>query len=346
MNVHFTYKISKTSDLEKQVKQQLEKLGKYLQVFRPDLVHVKGIIEDSSAREGVIVTVNLRLPSGQMAAQEKSPVASTAVRAAFDALTEQLKRHKQVLRSKHKWARHRDADRRATEIASFESTLAAVYPETVSPGDIAGYIDVSLPRLERFVERQIAYRVSLGELSPAQVDPDEVVAEAIANALSDEFEKPERMKIEPWLHRLAREAIDCVAIGDGDSASVSLEGRHGVQNVQASDEARLQFHQPDDRLLEGDIIADGHADNPEQVAVREELIKLVQLALRDAGRPVREVFILHAIEGFTQEEIAVITNHTLEEVRASIRKARQHLQRALPIEDLFKNRTIEFTRSV
>ena len=346
MNVHFGYKISKTSDLEKQVKQQLEKLGKYLQVFRPELVHVKGIIEESSGREGVTVTVNLRLPSGQMAAQEKSPVAATAVRAAFDALTEQLKRHKQVLRSKHKWARHRDADRRANEIASFESTLAAVHPETVSPGDIASYIDVSLPRLERFVERQIAYRVSLGELSPAQVDPDEVVAEAIANALSDEFEKPERMKIEPWLHRLAREAIDCVAIGDGDFASVSLEGRHGVQNVQASDEARLQFHQPDDRLVEENTIADGHADNPEQVAARGELIKLVQLALRDAGRPVREVFILHAVEGFTPEEIAVITNHTLEEVRASISKARQHLQRALPIKDLFKNRTVEFTQSV
>ena len=112
MNVHFSYKISKTSDLEKQVHQQLEKLKKYLQVFRPELVHVKGIVEESSAREGVIVTLNLRLPSGQMAAQEKSPVASSAVRAAFDALTEQLKRHKQVLRSKHKWARHRDADRR------------------------------------------------------------------------------------------------------------------------------------------------------------------------------------------------------------------------------------------
>ena len=69
MNVHFSYKISKTSDLEKQVKQQLEKLNKYLQVFRPELVHVKGIIEESSAREGVIVTLNLRLPSGQMAAQ-------------------------------------------------------------------------------------------------------------------------------------------------------------------------------------------------------------------------------------------------------------------------------------
>ena len=346
MNVHFSYKISKTTDLEKQVHQQLEKLNKYLQVFRPELVHVKGIVEESSAREGVIVTLNLRLPSGQMAAQEKSPVASSAVRAAFDALTEQLKRHKQVLRSKHKWARHRDADRRASEIASFESTLAVVRPATVSALDIAGYIDVSLPRLERFVERQIAYLESLGELTSDQVAPQEVVAEAIANALSDEFEKPERIKIEPWLHRLAREAIDRIAAGDGDSASVSLEGRHGVQNVQASDEARLQFHQPDDRLIEEDIIADGHADNPEQVAVHEELIKLVQLTLRDAGRPVREIFILHAVEGFTPEEIAVITSQTTEEVRASIRKARQHLQRALPIKDAFKDRLADFTQTV
>jgi RNA polymerase sigma factor (sigma-70 family) len=345
MNVHFSYKISKTSDLEKQVKHQLEKLDRYLQVFRPELVHVKGIVEESSAREGFIVSLNLRLPSGQMAAQEKSPVAATAIKAAFDALTEQLKRHKQVLRSKHKWVRHRDADRRAAEIASFENTIAIVRPEAVSPIDIAGYIDVNLPRLQRFVERQIVYRESLGELLPDQVASEDVVAEAIANALGDEFEKPERIKLEPWLYRLATEAIDRVAASDGHVGGVSLERHHGIQNVLGSDEARLQFHQPDDRLLEEDTIADGHADNPEQLAVRGELIKLVQLALRNTKRSDREAFILHAVEDFTQEEIAAITNHTLEEVRASIRKSRQHLQRALPIKDLFKDRLAEYTQT-
>ena len=169
MNVHFSYKISKTSDLEKEVKHQLEKLNKYLQVFRPELVHIKGIVEESSAREGFVVSLNLRLPSGQMAAQEKSPVAATAIKAAFDGLTEQLKRHKQVLRSKHKWVRHRDADRRASEIASFEKTVAVVRPEAVSSIDIASYIDVNLPRLERFVERQMVYRESLGELLPTRL---------------------------------------------------------------------------------------------------------------------------------------------------------------------------------
>jgi len=341
MNVHFSYKIGKTSDLEKQVKQQLEKLARHLHVFRPELVHMKGIVEESSAREGFIVSLNLRLPSGQLAAQEKGPVAAIAVRAAFEALLEQLKRHKQVLRSKHKWLRHRTADRRAAEIASFESTVAVVRPETVSALDIAGYIDVNLPRLQRFVERQIAYRESLGELAPDQVDSEDVVAEAIANALSGEFEKPERIKLEPWLYRLATEAIDRVAGSDGEAPSISLEGRHGVQNVQASDEARLQFHQPDDRLLEEDIIADGHAENPETAAARQELIKLVQLALRNVGRVDREIFILHAVEGFGIDEIAVITNHTLEEVRMSIRKARQHLQRSLPIKELFREQVLQ-----
>ena len=75
MNVHISYKISKTSDLEKLINQQMEKLGRYLQVFRPDLVHLKGIIEENSVRQGLVVSLNLRLPSGQMASQETSPTA-------------------------------------------------------------------------------------------------------------------------------------------------------------------------------------------------------------------------------------------------------------------------------
>ena len=53
MNVHISYKISKTSDLEKLINQQTEKLARYLQVFRPELVHLKGVIEENSARQGI-----------------------------------------------------------------------------------------------------------------------------------------------------------------------------------------------------------------------------------------------------------------------------------------------------
>ena len=62
----------------------LNKLRKRLQVFRPELIHLKGIVEENPPRpEAFVVSLNLRLPSGQMAAQRSAPTAAAALKAAF-----------------------------------------------------------------------------------------------------------------------------------------------------------------------------------------------------------------------------------------------------------------------
>lgn len=344
MNVHITYKVTKTPDLEKLINQQTEKLGRYLQVFRPELVHLKGIIEENSVREGTVVSLNLRLPSGQMAAQATSQTASVAVRAAFDDIAEQVKKHKQQLRNQRAWPRRR-GPHRAVETVPFEQTVAAVKPEQISADDIYKYIDVNVPRLKRFLQRELQYREGQGQLVPGQISVEEVVNEAIANALGDQNEKPERMKLEPWMHRLALEAIRYLATEGGDDGHIPLERSRGRQNVEASDEPVFQFHQPDERLSEENVIPDPAANNPEELAARRELISLVSNALRDAGRREREAFIFYTIEGFTLEEIADITSQSVEEARAAIGRAREHLQRALPIQDPLKDKLVEYSRS-
>src|SRR5579885_70643 len=107
MNVHFSYKDRKLPEVEKEINHQTEKLRKRLQVFRPELVHLKGSIEQNSVREGVIVSLNLRLPSGQMAVQETASSGQSAVKAAFEDLVQQINRHKDLLRSSHRWQRRR-----------------------------------------------------------------------------------------------------------------------------------------------------------------------------------------------------------------------------------------------
>ena len=86
MNVHISYKVSKTPDLEKEFNQQIQKMGKRLQFFRPELVHLHAIIEENNAREGPSVSLNLRLPSGQMAAKENGATPTAAIKAAFEQL--------------------------------------------------------------------------------------------------------------------------------------------------------------------------------------------------------------------------------------------------------------------
>jgi RNA polymerase sigma-70 factor, ECF subfamily len=317
MNVHISYKISKTADLEKLIHQRVEKLGRYLQVFRPELVHLKGSVEENSAREGVVVSLNLRLPSGQMAAHKTSAMATTAIKAAFDELSQQVKKHKDLLRSHHKWDRKRGPERVGAGTVPFEQTMAAVKLETISASDISNYIDANLPRLKRFVQRELDFREREGQLPSGEIAVDDVVGEAIAAALSEQDDKPERMKLEPWLYRLAKQAIDRFSSENREEWQISAE----------------------------DAVPDPTADTPEELAARRELIGLLETTLRHAGRDEREAFILYTIEGFTLEEIADITNRSVEEVRASIRKAREHLQRALPIQDPLKEKLVEYSRS-
>ena len=62
MNVHISYKTRKTPDIEKDINHLVDKLRSDLQVFRPESVHLKGVVEQNSPREGTTVSLNLRLP--------------------------------------------------------------------------------------------------------------------------------------------------------------------------------------------------------------------------------------------------------------------------------------------
>ncbi|MGE5724107.1 MAG: HPF/RaiA family ribosome-associated protein [Acidobacteriota bacterium] len=347
MNVHFSYKVNKTPDLEKEINQQVEKIRKRLQVFRPELVHLRGIVEQNSVREGFLVSLNLRLPSGQMAAQERSPNATTALKGAFEDLVEQLIKHKDHLRNTHKWPRWRRGGRsRPQPQVPFEETVAAVQPPTVSSEDISTYVNANLNRLQRFVERELRYRESVDQLAPETLTPSEIINEAVANALGDGLEKPERLSLEPWLYRLSMRAIDDLAARASEApGDVPLQRSQRAPNVRASDEPQLQYHQPDEQLIAQDVIPDRGTATPEDIAASDEMITLVEAALLSAPRESREAFILNAIEGFTIQEIAAITDRNPEQVRASVNAARDHLRKALPIPNEFRDKLLQHTRT-
>src|SRR6202051_630590 len=143
MNVHVSYRLHKIPAVEKDIQHQIERLQKRLQVFRPELIHLKGVVEEISPREGTSVSLNLRLPSGQMSVQTAAPNAAAAVKSAFEDLLQQVSKHKDLLRASHKWQRGKRGDSaRPSAIVSevpFEQTLAAVFPETISADAIVCY---------------------------------------------------------------------------------------------------------------------------------------------------------------------------------------------------------------
>jgi len=340
MNVHVSYRLHKTPAVEKDIQHQVEKLRKRLQVFRPELVHLKGMVEEISTREGISVSLNLRLPSGQMAVQAKASTAAAAVKSAFEDLLQQVNKHKDLLRSSHKWPRRQnEASARRSHSVPFEQTLAAVFPAMVSAEDVRSYVNVNLSRLERFVEREIYFREASDLVAPDSITKDEVIDETIAAALGEGQEKPERLALEPWLYRLAMKALDELSRPDGSNGSaVHLEDSARKQNVKASDEPELQFHQPDEAITEETIIADGRVATPEQIVGSDEMMRLIASALHDVSPVHREAFILHALEGFGVDEISAITGASPDRVLISIAAAREHLRASPRLARQFKGR--------
>ncbi len=345
MNVHISYKVSKTPDLDKEFNQHIEKMGKRLQFFRPELVHLHAIIEEKSAREGPSVALNLRLPSGQMAAKVNGPTPTAAIKAAFEQLVEQLTKHKDMLRNAHQWPRRRRVGSTRPQQVPFEETLAAVQPPTISAEDVRSFINANFTLLFRFVERELRYRENLGLIRRDQVSPEEVVDEAVANALDNGEDKPELVSLEPWLYRLARRAIDQLASRNGEQVpQVPLDHAYRQTDVHDADELQMQFHQPDEAVNNEDVIADVRVSTPEASAASDEMITLVEYALLGAKPEGREAFLLYAVEGFTPDEIAVITSRPVDEVRTSIAGAREHLRKSLVDPAKFKDKLLQHSK--
>lgn len=343
MNVHVSYRLHKIPAVEKDIQHQIEKLQKRLQVFRPELIHLKGVVEETSPREGTSVSLNLRLPSGQMAVQVSAPNAAAAVKGAFEDLLQQVSRHKDILRASHKWQRGKrgDSARRGAAVREvpFEQTLAAVFPPTISTDDIRSYVNVNLARLERFVEREIYFREAQDSIAPDSISKEEVIDETIAAALGNGQEKPERLALEPWLYHLALRALDDISRTDESNGNaMPLEDSARPRNVKGSDESELQFHQPDESITGATVIADARVATPEQIMASDELLRLIASSLRDLGSGPREAFILHAIEGFSVDEIVAITGLPAERVLAFVSDARDHLRKAPGLAKQFQGR--------
>jgi RNA polymerase sigma factor (sigma-70 family) len=209
----------------------------------------------------------------------------------------------------------------------FEETLAAVFPPTISGDDIRSYVNINLSRLERFVEREIYFREAQESIAPDSVSKEEVIDETIASALGDGQEKPERLALEAWLYHLALRALDDLSHADESNGNARpLEDSARRRNVKASDESELQFHQPDESITGATVIADLRVATPEQILASDELLRLIASALRDLGEGPREAFILHAVEGFSVDEIVAITGLPSEKVLVYVSAARDHLR--------------------
>lgn len=341
MNVQFHFKSLRTPDVDSIIDQQVQKLERRLQVFKPDMVSLHGSIADHP-QKGYVVSLNLRLPSGQMAAREAADSAQSAVKAAFEDLLEQLVKHKDHLRAQHKWPRPRRAGRtRPVPQVPFEETVAAIRPEPVTSGDVRDWVNGNIGRLVRFVQREMQVRIANGERHLGDVSPQEVVDEAVMYALDDRKERPEKMALEAWLYRMARHALGRISSQQSPArGAVPIEAEGGVSTRDREDSDLAQTDIDPINMINENVLQDKRVATPEEIFANDEIVDMVMDSLRTSSDDDREAFVLFTFEGFTMDEIASITDRSAEDVRGSIDRARDSVRAGIRVSDPIKEAII------
>ncbi len=186
MNVHISYRDHKTPDIEKEINHLIEKLRKRLQVFRPELVHLKGVIEQNSPREGnhgFAEPATAVRPDGSagvarpaLPPRSRRPPTTYCSRSASTKICCETR----TTGRGAGWS-----DFRPESHVPFEETVAAVQVPTASSDDVRSYVNANLARLERFVEREFYFRETAEEIIPDSISKEEVIDEAIARALGE-----------------------------------------------------------------------------------------------------------------------------------------------------------------
>lgn len=360
MKVHVSYKAGKTPDVEREFQHQLQKLERRLQVFKPDLVSFHAIVEQENHRSAS-TSLNLRLPSGQMAAQKSGENALAAVKAAFADLLSQLNKHKELLRGQWTRQSRRVARERTMDIpvlpplepipsrgqglrrAPREQTLVPA-TDGASKSNIETWLSANLSKLEDYVDRELEFQISAERIREDQITREEVIDEVIVSALSQENGAAQLLSLESWFHRLALQAIRRLITANADIGNISLDAPAGIQNVTGSDENVLQYHQPDDSLPEESIIRDQSVRTPEEIFAGDEMVAQLDIVLREVQTQDREAFVLYTLEGFTVDEISRLAGRPADQVRNSIRHARSHIQQKLPAQNQLRQSLLHHSR--
>lgn len=359
MNVHVSYKAGKTPDVEREFQHQLQRLERRLQVFKPDLVSFHAIV-DQENHQGASTSLNLRLPSGQMAVQKSGENVVAAVKGAFTDLISQLTRHKELLRGNWTRQARRAARERVAEMPALpplepipsrgEGVRQAPVgmPETIGDGahvsNIESWLSGNLRKLEDFVDRELDFQVEQERIREGQITREEVIDEVIVSALSQEDGKTQLLSPESWFHRLALQAVRRLVTSNADTANISLDAPAGVQNVTGSDENVLQYHQPDDSLAGENTIRDENVRTPEEIFSDDEMVAQLDIVLHEVKTQDREAFVLYTLEGFTVDEISRLSGQPADQVRQSIQHARAQIQRKLPPHNEFRQSLLNHSR--
>ncbi len=315
MNVQIHHKnLDLSRNHHKLIDRQSQKIRKLLQTFSSEVVDLTISLEKLPRGSQYQTGLTLTLPQRTIRVEEIEDNATSSIVRAFSEMLRRVKRFKSQLSRERLW--RKEPLRDWTESAD------------LSARELQESIQEHLDKVENYIRRELYHNVLAGIMPPGILEPHALVDDVFLEVTSRAHNRPSDLSVEQWIFQIARQTIK--------ERLRELEERRGDARVEEEastptnwEDEELNFYQPDEILHLEDLLRDGNSANPEEIFEREEVAERLQQSVANLPDSIRESFVLFALEGFTSDEVSMITGKKRDQVLTEVEKAREFLREGL-----------------
>jgi DNA-directed RNA polymerase specialized sigma24 family protein/ribosome-associated translation inhibitor RaiA len=303
---------------------RLPNLAKALRNLPVRVVHLE--VDFNPRKGGFGVSVSLQLPSKTLFAAEWSRDPETAGRRAMNKVAAQAMTYRTLLR-RHERRAHRKPGPAAAPPAASSRVLEGEREQ----------VQAFRSRAARHVRHEIVHDPVLAALPKEAVSVPDVVDEALVWTLENLPARPAFLTPEQFLWRrvlhqydLARESVIRSRAAADEEELIADRHREPPQELD------MEWEEAEDLILGGgeplplDLDeASSAGSDPAEILDREAAQQAVAAALRDLPDFQRRTILLHDLEGYDPEEIAVVLGVDEARIRDEIDAARRVLRKRL-----------------
>ncbi len=269
----------------------------------------------------------LWLPTGTLVAEGKGRTPAAAVDEALAVLVREIKRHKELVRKDYLYKRRRY---RVRELRAAEPYLK----RDVEEERREAFFELLRPLLRsvrQHARRELRVLELEGVIPRGEISPADLVDEVIAIAWDRFSERPAGKPLDVWLIELLHERLEALAKRP-EKVLMGVEETEPSEEPLTPEEDLTEraywlerlFESPERVTLE-DLVPDYETTKAWESLGAEEQREQLEKALVNLNPEERQALLLFALEGFEEDEIAMVQNCDVSEVRKRIENARAKL---------------------
>jgi len=267
----------------------------------------------------------LQLPTAVLAAEEAAETWEKAMDEVADELVRQVKKHKELLRQEHLYRRRRSrrkelADATAMLARDVESQRQEAFFELLRP-----FMD----EVARMARHEIRVMEQEGLLARGELSPGDLIDDVLLRAWERFNDRPAHIELDTWLIQLLEERLNELRAEREVPVSQATEPVVDEEPIDEDDLDDAQYWAeqlflPKERFTLDELVPDHDVQSEWWGGLSEEQQRHeLEQVLSRLPRKQRMALVLHAIEGYDPEEIALMQGRDVNAVKEDIEKAKQ-----------------------